>query len=53
VLTFISSGGATVIDPDAAGPEWEVPVGNQRNLDCTHYPEPQTGFAYTFSSGDC
>ena len=53
VLTFISSGGATVIDPDGGGPVWEVPVANRRNLDCTHYPQPQTGIAYTFSSGDC
>ena len=53
VLTFLASGGATVIDPDGPGPAWEVPVANQRNLDCTHYPEPQTGVAYTFSSGEC
>lgn len=53
VLAFISSGGATVIDPDGPGPVWEVPVVNQRNLDCTHYPEPQTGVAYTFSAGEC
>lgn len=53
VLAFISSGGATVIDPDGPGPIWEVPVANMRNLDCTHYPEPQTGFPYTASSGEC
>ena len=53
VLAFISSGGASVIDPDGPGPIWEVPVSNTRNLDCTHYPEPQTGIAYTSSAGDC
>ncbi len=53
VLEFISSGGTTVIDPDGPGPIWEVPVVNQRNLDCTHYPEPQTGAPYTGSAGEC
>jgi len=53
VLEFISTGGATVIDPDGPGPVWEVPVVNRNNLDCTHYPQPQTGVAYTFSSGEC
>jgi Big-like domain-containing protein len=53
VLTFISSGGATVIDPDGPGPIWEVPIVSTRNLDCTHYPEPQTGMPYTSSAGEC
>jgi hypothetical protein len=53
VITFIASGGATVIDPDGPGPVWEVPVQNLRNLDCTHYPEPQTGVPYTSSAGEC
>lgn len=53
VLAFISSGGTNVIDPDGPGPIWEVPVVNQRNLDCTHYPEPQTGVPYTSSAGEC
>jgi hypothetical protein len=53
VLAFISSGGTTVIDPDGAGPIWEVPVANTRNLDCTHYPQPQTGVPYTSSAGEC
>jgi len=35
MLEFISSGGATVIDPDGPGPIWEVPIANPRNLDCT------------------
>jgi len=53
VITFLASGGATVIDPDGPGPVWEVPVQNQRNLDCTHYPEPQTGVPFTASAGEC
>jgi hypothetical protein len=53
VLAFISSGGATVIDPDGPGPIWEVPIINTRNLDCTHYPQPQTGVPYTSSAGEC
>jgi Big-like domain-containing protein len=53
MLEFISSGGATVIDPDGPGPIWEVPIANPRNLDCTHYPQPQTGVAYTASAGEC
>jgi hypothetical protein len=53
VVTFIASGGAAVIDPDGAGPVWEVPVQNRRNLGCTHFPQPQTGVPYTFSSGEC
>jgi hypothetical protein len=53
VLEYISTGGATVIDPDGVGPIWEVPISNQRNLDCLHYPEPQTGAPYTVSAGEC
>lgn len=53
VVTFIASGGATVIDPDGPGPVWEVPAQNLRNLDCTHYPEPQTGVPYSSSAGEC
>ena len=53
VLAFISSGGATVIDPDGPGPIWEVPIVNTSNLDCTHYSEPQTGVPYSSSAGEC
>jgi len=53
MLAFISSGEANVIDPDGPGPIWEVPIANTRNLDCTHYPEPQTGVPYTSSAGEC
>jgi hypothetical protein len=53
VLAYITSGGATVIDPDGPGPIWEVPVANIRNFDCTHYAQPQTGVPYTVSAGEC
>ncbi|MEA2655110.1 MAG: hypothetical protein QOI23_475 [Chloroflexota bacterium] len=53
MLAFISSGGSNVIDPDGPGPIWEVPIANTRNLDCTHYPEPQTGLPYTAAAGEC
>jgi hypothetical protein len=53
MLEFISSGGATVIDPDGPGPIWEVPIAKPANLDCTHYPQPQTGLLYTASAGEC
>jgi hypothetical protein len=53
MLAFLSTGGADVIDPDGPGPIWEVPVANTRNLDCTHYPQPQTGVPYTASAGEC
>ncbi len=55
VITFVASGGATVIDPDGPGPVWEVPIQLRSNLDCLHYPEPQTGGPYTPGpgTGDC
>ena len=53
MLAFITSGGATTIDPDGPGPIWEVPVVNLNNLDCTHYPEPQSGVPFTASAGEC
>ena len=53
VITYLASGGTQVIDPDGPGPVWEVPIANPRNLECLHYPEPQTGAAYTFSAGEC
>ena len=42
-----------LINPDPTGVTWEVPVQNLRNLDCTHYPQPQTGVPYTASAGEC
>jgi hypothetical protein len=52
-LEYISSGGSTVIDPDGPGPIWEVPIVRRANLDCLHYPEPQSGVPYTMSAGEC
>jgi len=45
----------TFVTPTAGnpGPIWEVPIANPRNLDCTHYPQPQTGVPYTASAGEC
>lgn len=53
VLAYLSSGGSVVLDPDGPGPVFEVPIQNRRNLDCLHYPQPQTGQPFTFSSGEC
>jgi hypothetical protein len=57
MITFLASGGTTVVDPDSAGPVFEVPVAIRTDLDCLHYPDPQTGKApdpqpYP-QSGDC
>jgi hypothetical protein len=32
-----------VLDPDLALPVFEVPIANRDNLQCLHYPHPQTG----------
>ncbi|GAC1441669.1 MAG: hypothetical protein NVSMB55_10060 [Mycobacteriales bacterium] len=59
---FITSGGATVTDPDGPGTVWEVATSTGTNypmqLDCLHYADPQTGTGRTIpgpSSGlaDC
>ncbi|HWH29463.1 MAG TPA: hypothetical protein VNU26_10950 [Mycobacteriales bacterium] len=42
MTTFMASG--TVLDPDTpAGPVFEVPIADADNLQCLHYPHPQTG----------
>jgi hypothetical protein len=41
--TFLQSHGATVIDPDGAGELFELPIVDENDLQCLHYPEPQTG----------
>jgi hypothetical protein len=53
LVEFLSSGQLLNTNPD-----WlEVPIANRRNLDCLHYPDPQTGQAQTRepfpASGDC
>jgi hypothetical protein len=51
--TFLATG--MVVNPN---PVWlEFPIANPNNLECLHYPDPQTGQAQTRqpypSSGDC
>jgi hypothetical protein len=55
LVAFLQSYGATVIDPDGAGPIFETPIGDHGNLLCLHYPEPQSGTgAYPpAASGTC
>ena len=57
IAEFLSSGGATTIDPDGAGAVWEnADTGAYRvQLDCLHYPDPQTGqpYAVTPNTPDC
>jgi hypothetical protein len=31
------------VDPDGPAPVFEVPIANEDNLQCLHYPHPQTG----------
>jgi len=56
IVTFLSSAGMTVNDPDGTGPIWENnPALYRVQLDCLHYPDPQTGTmqARTTNSPDC
>jgi hypothetical protein len=55
LVAFLQSYGKTVLDPDGAGPVFEVPIQNNNQLQCLHYPEPQTGKpAYPpKAKGDC
>jgi hypothetical protein len=42
LTAFLATG--EIIDPDTpAGPIFEVPIANPDNLQCLHYPHPQTG----------
>jgi hypothetical protein len=41
LTSFLSSGNVT--DPDSRGSVFEVPIANPDNLQCLHYPHPQTG----------
>ncbi len=38
--TFLKTG--TIVDPDGPGPLFETPIANRDNLQCLHYPDPQT-----------
>ena len=41
LTTFLSTG--QVVDPDGPLPVFETPIVNADNLQCLHYPHPQTG----------
>jgi hypothetical protein len=41
LTTFLSTG--QIIDPDGPLPIFETPIANPDNLQCLHYPHPQTG----------
>jgi len=41
LTTFLKTGQR--VDPDLAGPIFELPIANPLNLQCLHYPNPQTG----------
>jgi hypothetical protein len=55
LATFLQSHGQTVLDPDGPSGVFEQPIYDPRELDCLHYPEPQSGSgAYPPSaSGEC
>ncbi len=61
IADFLTSLGATVTDPDGPGPVWEnstqatVSTDYRAQLDCLHYPDPQTGATQsrTPNSPDC
>jgi hypothetical protein len=41
LTAFLATG--QVVDPDGPAPVFEVPITNPDNLQCLHYPHPQTG----------
>jgi hypothetical protein len=41
LTTFLETG--QIIDPDGPGGVFETPIANEDNLQCLHYPHPQTG----------
>jgi hypothetical protein len=41
LTTFLATG--EVVDPDGPLPVFEVPIANRDDLQCLHYPHPQTG----------
>lgn len=51
LTTFLATGQVT--NPNPAF--FEFPIANRNNLECLHYPDPQTGMGQTRSpsSGDC
>jgi len=55
LAVFLQSHGQTVLDPDGPGGVFEQPIYDPHELDCLHYPEPQTGTgAYPpAANGEC
>jgi hypothetical protein len=55
LAAFLQSHGKTVLDPDGPGGVFEQPIYDPHELDCLHYPEPQSGQgAYPPpASGEC
>jgi hypothetical protein len=41
LTTFLETG--RIVDPDGPAPVFETPIANRDNLQCLHYPHPQTG----------
>ncbi len=41
LTAFLTTG--QIVDPDGPAPVFEVPIANRDNLQCLHYPPPQTG----------
>lgn len=55
LAVFLQSHGQTVFDPDGPGAVFEQPIYDPRELDCLHYPEPQSGSGAfpPAANGDC
>ncbi|MCW2606635.1 MAG: hypothetical protein JWO60_1328, partial [Frankiales bacterium] len=60
IRQLLASGGADVVDPDGDGPVWEnadrgSATDYRLQLDCLHYPDPQTGLGQvrTSPAADC
>ncbi len=59
VVEFVTSRGGTSLDPDGPGNVWEAVATSATDyrlqLDCLHYPDPQTGAPRTVSGAvpDC
>jgi hypothetical protein len=40
IATFFDSDGATILDPDAAGPIWEVPISSTNKIESNNFATP-------------
>ncbi|MDQ6649673.1 MAG: hypothetical protein M3Z02_06095, partial [Actinomycetota bacterium] len=43
LTAFLKNPSAPLVDPDGPLPIFEVPIADPNNLQCLHYPDPQTG----------